>query len=194
MADELFKGIVPWEYERQGVRFKKPDFYRRQFMMTTVHTAATGQVARLLPHPDMKPMQVLPGKCLVACTAFEYIDFDAGPYNEFSISILITFRERNIPMLTALRKMKNGNSPPTCGNSRSPLNWRVPAVWICTATPSFWPISGSGKARTRSLAASQTKPAPLFLCVATCCPCRAGRFPGTGVIPSWMIFRWSPPS
>lgn len=53
----------------------------------------------------MRPIEFLPGRCLIAFTAFEYRRTDIDPYNEFSIAFLITFRCPQIPMLTAALQM-----------------------------------------------------------------------------------------
>jgi len=50
-----------------------------------VYTASTRRVRRLLPHPAMNPIEMFPGRCMVAFTAYEYRKTDIGPYNEFSI-------------------------------------------------------------------------------------------------------------
>jgi hypothetical protein len=108
MAGDIFEGIKQWEYEREGTKFLLPGFYRENASVTAVYTAASKAVKALLPHADMTSVELSPGRCMVAFTAFEYKDSDIGPYNEFSIAFLITFRKRQIPLFTAMRRMMSG--------------------------------------------------------------------------------------
>ena len=68
-----------------GMRFKQPVFYYDNTSLTAVYTASTRRVRRLLPHPAMNPIEMFPGRCMVAFTAYEYRKTDIGPYNEFSM-------------------------------------------------------------------------------------------------------------
>ena len=51
----------------------------------------TQQVKGLLPSPQMKPVEVVPGYAVVSFVAFEYRDTDIGPYNELGICFPILF-------------------------------------------------------------------------------------------------------
>jgi len=102
MRGELFKGVKQWEFEQTGRMFKLPVFYYDNTSITAIYTASTNKVKKLLPHPAMNPIEMLPGKSMVAFTAFEYRKTDIDPYNEFSIAFLITFDKRQVPGLTAL--------------------------------------------------------------------------------------------
>jgi len=105
MIGDLFKGVMQWEFDWQGRKGKLPVFYYDNTAMTAIFTASTSKVRELLPHPDMKPAELFPGRCLAAFTAFEYRKTDIDPYNEFSISFLITFDQPQIPGLTAAWQM-----------------------------------------------------------------------------------------
>jgi len=105
MRGELFKGIKQWEFDQAGRKFKLPVFYYDNTSLTAIYTASTKKVRKLLPHPAMNPVEMLPGRCMVAFTAFEYRKTDIDPYNEFSIAFLITFDRPQIPGLTALWQM-----------------------------------------------------------------------------------------
>jgi len=105
MKAELFKGVKQWEVEQAGLKLKLPVFYHDNSSLTGLFTASTRKVRKLLPHPDMNPIEMSPGRCLVAFTAFEYRNTDIDPYNEFSIAFLITFRRPQIPGVTALGQM-----------------------------------------------------------------------------------------
>jgi hypothetical protein len=103
MTNEFFDQYIRWEFERSGVKRIMPYFYYDAAFSTATFTAASSRIKPLLPHPDMNPIEFLPGRGLVAFTAFEYRKTDGPPYNEVSISFLITFRKRQIPGLTATR-------------------------------------------------------------------------------------------
>ena len=102
MRGELFKGIKQWEFEQAGRNFKLPVFYYDNTSITAIYTASTSKVKKLLPHPAMSPIEMLPGRSMVAFTAFEYRKTDIDPYNEFSIAFLTTFDKSQVPGLTAL--------------------------------------------------------------------------------------------
>jgi len=105
MKGELFKGIKQWEFDRAGEKFKMPVFYYDNTSITAIFTASTSRVRGLLPHPGMRPIEMSPGRCMAAFTAFEYRKTDINPYNEFSIAFLVTFERPQIPGLTALWQM-----------------------------------------------------------------------------------------
>ncbi|MCU0597198.1 MAG: acetoacetate decarboxylase family protein [Desulfobacterota bacterium] len=105
MRGELLKGIKQWDFEHAGRKFKLPVFYYDNTSITAIYTASTNKVKKLLPHPAMNPIEMFPGRCMVAFTAFEYRKTDIDPYNEFSIAFLIAFDKTQIPGLTALWQM-----------------------------------------------------------------------------------------
>ncbi|HEY4716347.1 MAG TPA: acetoacetate decarboxylase family protein [bacterium] len=104
MRGEFFKGVHQWELQTMDGKFagKLPVFYYDNTSMTAVYTASTAKVKKYLPHPDMHPAEIFPGRCLVGFSAFEYRRTDIGPYNEFSISIIIIFGRKGIPALSIL--------------------------------------------------------------------------------------------
>ena len=107
MNSEFFTGIKQWEFERQGAIARLPVFYYDNTSLTAIYTAATPKVKALLPHASMQPIELYPGRCLVAFTAFEYRKTDIDPYNEFSIAFLVSFGRPQIPGLTAAWQMLN---------------------------------------------------------------------------------------
>jgi hypothetical protein len=86
---------------------KLPVFYYDNTSMTAVFTAATRKVKALLPDSKMRPLELLPGRCAVAFSAFEYRDTDIDPYNEFSIAFLISYDRHTLPGLGLLRGLMN---------------------------------------------------------------------------------------
>lgn len=105
MSGELFKGIKQWEFDWEGRKAKIPVFYYDNTTFSAIYTASTSSVKRLLPDKEMKPTEVYPGRCMVAFTAFEYRQTDIDPYNEFSISFLVTKGEPQIPGITGGRQL-----------------------------------------------------------------------------------------
>lgn len=96
----FFAGLDQVEYKDYDV--KLPIFYYDNTAMSAIYTASTEQVRKQLPSPDMHPVELYPGRCLVVFSAFEYRRTDIGPYNEFSISALISHGRKAIPGLTTL--------------------------------------------------------------------------------------------
>ncbi|MFQ5745370.1 MAG: acetoacetate decarboxylase family protein, partial [Acidobacteriota bacterium] len=60
---------------------------------------ATRRVRPYLPDANMRPVELRPGRCLVAFSAFEYRKTDIDPYNEFSVALPIIFGRPSIPGL-----------------------------------------------------------------------------------------------
>jgi hypothetical protein len=105
MVASLFTGIKQWEFEWQGHKATLPVFYYDNSSLTAIYTADTAEVKKLLPLRDMNPIEFLPGKSLVAFTAFEYRKTDIDPYNEVSIAFLVSFRKPQVPGVTALTQL-----------------------------------------------------------------------------------------
>ncbi len=106
MKGDLFKGVIQWDVQdTKGFQGKLPVFYYDNTSMTAIFTASTDKVKHYLPHPDMHPLEAFPGRCLIGFSAFEYHKTDIDPYNEFSISILISFGKRSVPGATVLTDM-----------------------------------------------------------------------------------------
>lgn len=100
MRGDLFKGVGQEEVELHGMKAKMPVFYYDNTSFTAMFTASTDRVRPFLPHPDMRPVEVLPGRCLIAFIAFEYRKSDLDPYNEFCIGVGVTFRKGQVPLVT----------------------------------------------------------------------------------------------
>lgn len=80
-----------------------PVFYYDNTAMTAAFMASTKEVKKLLPDPDMHPIEVLPGRCVVTFSAFEYRDSDIESYNEFSIGFMISHGKKRLPALPLLQ-------------------------------------------------------------------------------------------
>ncbi|MBW1643478.1 MAG: hypothetical protein JRJ76_11620, partial [Deltaproteobacteria bacterium] len=97
MDHDFFKGIKQWDIQLGDMKGVLPVFYYDTTSMTAIYTASTKKVKQLLPSPKMNPIEIFPGKCLAAFTAFEYRKTDIDPYNEFSIAFPVTFNKPQIP-------------------------------------------------------------------------------------------------
>jgi hypothetical protein len=102
---DLFSGIVQWEMSWQGRAAKLPVFYYDNTAFTTIFSAPTSRLKRLLPHPDLKPIELYPGTGLVAFTCFEYRRTDIDPYNELSIAVMASLRGFTLPGLSLLTQV-----------------------------------------------------------------------------------------
>jgi len=101
--NDFFKGLDQIENKEYDV--KLPIFYYDNTAMSAIYTASTSRVRKYLPSPEMHPVEMFPGRCLMVFSAFEYRRTDIDPYNEFSISAVITYGKRAIPGLTSLAYM-----------------------------------------------------------------------------------------
>jgi hypothetical protein len=101
--DRFFDNIYQWHNPQYDVRI--PIFYRENTSMSAIYTASTAKLRRLLPFDDLHPVEMTPGRCLIAFSAFEYRQTDIGPYNEFSIAALVTFAKKSIPGITLLSQL-----------------------------------------------------------------------------------------
>ncbi|MBE0480960.1 MAG: acetoacetate decarboxylase family protein [Dehalococcoidia bacterium] len=105
MEGKFFEGLTQMEITVGSYKGKIPTLYHDNMSLTAIYTATTSKVKPYLPHPDMNPVEFVPGRCLVAFTAFEYRKTSIDAYNEFSIACLITFRQTQIPGITVTRQL-----------------------------------------------------------------------------------------
>jgi hypothetical protein len=101
MNKDFFKGVKQWDFTWQGMQAKLPVFYYDVTSLTAIYTASTPRVKERMPLPEMKPIELFPGRCLAAFTAFEYRRTDIDPYNEFSIAFPVTYKRPQVPFVTA---------------------------------------------------------------------------------------------
>jgi hypothetical protein len=74
-----------------GFASHSPNFYYRNSRMTVVHTADLKRLKALMPTEvlaQVQPLQVWPGRGLVAFTAYTYDYCDNDSYNEVALSII----------------------------------------------------------------------------------------------------------
>lgn len=105
------------EFHRMG---RLPVFYYDNTSMTAAFMASTAEVRKLLPDPSMHPLEILPGRCVVTFSAFEYRDTDIDPYNEFSIGFLISQGKKRLPSIQLLKELMQ--------NSYQAYVWKLPVT------------------------------------------------------------------
>jgi hypothetical protein len=82
-----------------------PIFYYDSTSLMAIFTASTSKLRPYLPSAELHPVEIFPGVCLIAVSAFEYRSCDIGPYNEFSIAAPITYQKKSVPGLTLMYQM-----------------------------------------------------------------------------------------
>lgn len=89
MSDDFFSGIEQVEMKFNGGIGKLPIFYREVRSFSLMIPASYRALKRLLPDPRFVPAQAALGVGIITLSAFEYYDTDIGPYNEFSVGIVL---------------------------------------------------------------------------------------------------------
>jgi hypothetical protein len=105
MVSEFFQGIVRWEVERNGTKRTLPYFYQDCLSLTAAYTASTAEVRKLIPYPDIHPLELIPGRCVVIFGAFESRATDVEPFDEVTISFLVTHPHRQVFLIPLLGAM-----------------------------------------------------------------------------------------
>lgn len=101
--ETFFDGIL--QHANPDYNVKLPIFYYDNTSMTAIYTAATEKIRPRLPFDALHPVEIYPGRCLVALSAFEYRKTDIGPYNEFSVATLVTCGRKGVPGLSLTGQM-----------------------------------------------------------------------------------------
>ena len=85
-----FKGLTKTKVD-MGFESYSPNFYYENNRMTAVYTADIDRLRELMPAEvleEVQPLQVWPGRGLVAFTAYTYEYCDNDSYNEIALSIV----------------------------------------------------------------------------------------------------------
>ena len=101
--DKFFEGVLQKINKEFNVPL--PIFYYDSTSLMAIFTASTRKLIPYLPSAQMHPVEIFPGVCLIAVSAFEYRSCDIGPYNEFSIAAPITYQKKSVPGLTLMYQM-----------------------------------------------------------------------------------------
>ena len=104
--DEFFKDTPRKPLDMEGETIEFPILYYDLRSITAIFTARTSKLKKLLPHPNYKIVEMLPGVGMLGVTCFEYYDTSIGPYNEIAITVPVKFPPGfQLPGLGALQMM-----------------------------------------------------------------------------------------
>jgi hypothetical protein len=110
--DPFFKDTSRRTLDMAGQSIEFPILYYDLRYITSIFTARTSRLKKLLPHPSFKPIEMWPGRAMLAITAFEYHDTSIGPYNEIAITIPIKYPPGFVlPGLAAISMMRKNVFP-----------------------------------------------------------------------------------
>ncbi|MCU0599923.1 MAG: acetoacetate decarboxylase family protein [Desulfobacterales bacterium] len=98
----FFDGILQRSIPEYNV--KLPIFYYEGKSMTAMFTASTRAVRERLPK-SLHPVELFPGRSMVAVSAFEYASCDIGPYNEVSIAAVVHHGGKGLPLISLLSQL-----------------------------------------------------------------------------------------
>ena len=107
MSSEFFDSVVRWNVERKGSKRLLPYRYYDNLWIAGIYTAATSIVRGLIPAPQLRPIELFPGRCLVAIAFFDYKKPDEEPYKETSISFLVEHQKRPLPAISVLNMIRS---------------------------------------------------------------------------------------
>ena len=80
-----------------------PIRYRDAETMMAFFPLPTRNVRALLPSPQLRPVEAVPGYAVLAFVAFEYRDTDIGPYNEVAVCVPVLYNSPlNLPLVPLL--------------------------------------------------------------------------------------------
>ncbi len=105
MNTDFFSGIKQWEMEWEGEQALLPVFYYDTTSITAIYTADTNKIRALLPPGGMYPVELYPGRALIAFSAFEYHKTDIDPYNEFAVAVIVSYGKPRIAGITPVLQM-----------------------------------------------------------------------------------------
>jgi len=111
MQTDLFERFMRWEWDFPGPfnrRVKNPAHYRDSSFFGALFSARSSRIRPLLPDTAIHPVEIIPGKALVAVSAFEFRDTDIDPYNEVAVAFLVRRGKRSLPVINALQYASRG--------------------------------------------------------------------------------------
>jgi hypothetical protein len=92
------------QYTFQGRAVTMPVVVRDASSSAATYLVAADVARRLLPGPELEPLELLPGRALFSIAAIDYRDNDLGDYNEVSLAFFVRERgtARGVPYLGTL--------------------------------------------------------------------------------------------
>lgn len=108
MSSDFFANLMYWIVDRNGTTARLPYPYYDSSIYSAVYTAATVRVRQHIPHEDLQPLELLPGRCIASISFLSHRKTEDDPYNEMSISFLVSHLKRPIPFIEVARAMRAG--------------------------------------------------------------------------------------
>ncbi len=102
MGSDFFGRIVQREEQLSCGAMKLPCCFYDSTALFAAFTASTARVAKLLPDPDLHPVEIWRGRALVSVSAFEHRLSDIGSYGELIVGPLVVFGRRAVPLFDAI--------------------------------------------------------------------------------------------
>ena len=104
--DQFFKGTPRIRLDMADEPIEFPILYYDLRMISGTFTVKTKKLKKLLPHPNITPIEILPGIGAFTIAALEYRDTSIGPYNEIAICVPVKFPPKFVfPGLSAISMM-----------------------------------------------------------------------------------------
>ncbi len=107
-ADPFFRNTPRKHLEMAGEAIAFPILYYDSRMLSITFNVKTSRLKKLLPHPNLKPIEILPGTGMFTIAALEYRDTSIEPYNEIAICVPVIFPPKLIfpalPVISMLQK------------------------------------------------------------------------------------------
>jgi len=111
-VSDFFKATSRKSLDMDGQAIEFPILYYDLRCITSIFTAKTVQLKKLLPHSNFKPIEMWPGTGMLGITAFEYYDTSIGPYNEIAVTVPVKFPPGFIiPGLAAISMLRKNVFP-----------------------------------------------------------------------------------
>ena len=73
----------------QGRPVPLPVQVRDACAVSAIFLVPTGAARRLVPHPGLQLLELLPGRAVCVLAGVEYLDNDLGRYNEFAVNLFV---------------------------------------------------------------------------------------------------------
>ena len=98
MLSKFLSSVIRWDISRNGSKRLLPYLYYDNYWIAGIYTASTSKVKNLLPTSELRPIELFPGRCLVAFAFFDYKKTDEGFYKEMKN----LYEFKNAPQLNPL--------------------------------------------------------------------------------------------
>ncbi len=105
MEDDFFRGIEPKEVPTRSGTVELPIRCAAATCAAGFFSAPAAGIKALLPSPDLVPVEMRPGRAVVAFAAFACHDTSIGPCRKFGIAVPVSHRPKRRPGPVAALRM-----------------------------------------------------------------------------------------